>query len=51
MYFTYLLQLGQPGSTSRELFEDHLEILKENHKKIKDELKKYLKVIKGYQLI
>jgi len=35
--------LGQNGSTPRELFEDQVEILKENHKRIKDDFKKLIK--------
>ncbi len=35
--------LGQNGSTPRELFEDQVEILKDNHKRVKDDFKKLIK--------
>lgn len=35
--------LGQGGSTPRELFEDFLDELRENHKQMKENLKNLLK--------
>jgi len=35
--------LGQNGSTPRELFEDQIEVLKDNHKRIKEDFKKLIK--------
>ena len=44
VWLIQLTKLGQYGSTPRELFEDKMEILKENHKKLKDDIKLLLKV-------
>jgi len=41
----FLNLITQHGSTPRELFEDQIELLKEAHKKNKDDLKKMLKEV------
>ncbi len=37
--------LGQQGSTPHELFEDQIENLKDYHKKLKPEIKQYIKIL------
>ena len=38
----FIKMIGQIGSTPHEIFEDFVEFLKENHKKIKKELKVFM---------
>ena len=40
-----LNQIGQEGSNPKDLFDDVMSILKEDYKRQKDTVKKYLKVV------